>query len=363
MNLIATPQRTLRTPLRLQVVDRLGALAPAWDDLATASGVDSPFVRSWWVDALATSRTARIVLVHRDDRLVGGLALQRRRLLGVEVLQVLGGGRLSPDHVDLLARPGHVDDVLAALADHLGGGSRLLDLDGLRDGALAVRLARTLTPGAVVRVVEHAPYEALPADPAAYLASRGSGLRTKGGKGRRRLERAGLVLRRTPDDAAADALDDLARLHRARGDREELLAHLPELRRVVELGVAAGEVSMHEAVRDDVRVGVLLGFTTGGRWSTYQIARSLDHDLRDVGTVLYLASIDDACRRGASELDLLRGDEPYKLTLAARTRPLLGVRAAVGLRGRLLLAGLDAARAGLRRWRRLRARAARGGAR
>jgi CelD/BcsL family acetyltransferase involved in cellulose biosynthesis len=70
---------------------------------------------------------------------------------------------------------------------------------------------------------------------------------------------------------------------------------------------------------------------------TYQLARSLDNEMRDVGTVLRLSAVDDACLSGLTELDLLRGDEPYKRSFTTRSRALLRLRAAHGLRGRALL--------------------------
>lgn len=332
--------------LRLEVVDHLGEHAAAWDDLVGAADLVSPFLRSWWLGALDADRRPCIVLVHAADRLVGGLALQRRRLLGVEVLTVLGGGRLCPDHLDLVVAPGYEDLVVAELSRWLRRpGARVVDLDGLREDALALQLF----PGERAVVAELAPYEPLPADAADYFAARGSRVRGKAGKGRRRLERTGVVFRRTADADAESALDAFEALHGVREDRQELLGHREELRRFLLAGVAAGEARIYQAELDGAIVGVLLGFTTGGRWATYQIARSLDHGARDVGTVLDVVSIEEACADGLTELDLLRGAEPYKQSFATQTRGLLRVRAAHGVRGRLLLATIR----GLARTRRL----------
>lgn len=333
--------RTLAPTVHIEVVARLGAHARAWDALVDTAPLASPFLKSWWLDALDDARRPQIVLVLDGEHLVGGLALQARRLLGVEVLSVLGGGRLCPDHLDLLAERGHEEAVLSAVAAWLRRpGARMVDLDGLRDDAWALRLF----PGVRAELAERAPHEPLPADPADYFAARGSHVRTKAGKSRRRLERGGVTLRRTPDDEAGAAFDGFEALHDARPDRQPLLRHRAELRRFALAGVAAGEARMYEAVRGGERVGVLLGFTTGGRWATYQIARSMDHDLRDVGSVLDVVSIEEACREGLAELDLLRGAEPYKAAWATRQRGLHRVRAAHGLRARLLLAALDLAR-------------------
>lgn len=330
--------------LHVEVVDHLGGHAAAWDDLVASADLVSPFLRSWWLGSMDAARRPCIVLVHGADRLLGGIALQRGRLLGVEVLTVLGGGRLCPDHLDLVAEPGHEELVVGALTEWLRRpGARVVDLDGLRDDALALRLF----PHEQAVVAELAPYEPLPADAADYFAARGSRVRGKAGKGRRRLERAGVTFRRTVDPVAA--LDAFEALHGVREDRQELLGHREELRRFFLAGFAAGEARSYEAELGGELVGVLLGFTTGGRWATYQIARSLDRGVRDVGTVLDVVSIEEACAEGIAELDLLRGAEPYKESFATQARGLLRLRAAHGLRGRLLLATLR----GLARGRRM----------
>lgn len=326
--------RPPRRPYTVVIADELGCHAAAWDALGAAAPLASPFLRSWWFAGLDAARTPCFVLVHHDGRLVGGLALQRRRVLGVDLLTALGGGRLCPDHLDLVADPAHEAAVVDALGSWFRGrGSRVLDLDGLQEDARVI----AALPRARVAATDVAPYEPLPADPADYRRARGSRFHTKAGRGRRRLERAGVVFRRTPDAQVPAALDDFDALHGVREERQELLRHRAEIRAFVLAGVTAGEVRVYETVRDDVRHAVLIGFTTGGRWATYQLARTLDHDLRDVGTVLHIAAIEDACTTGLTEVDFLRGSESYKATFTTRARPLLRVRAAHGLRGRLVL--------------------------
>ncbi|MFC5727768.1 MULTISPECIES: GNAT family N-acetyltransferase [Nocardioides] len=316
----------------LQTTD-LGRHAARWDALVTASPLPSPFLRSWWLGSLDPKREPRFVLVLDGERLLGGLALQCRRVLGVEVLTVLGGGRLCPDHLDLVADPAREDDVVAALRSWFQGSARVLDLDGLREDALALDAFE----GAVVTTTDITRCEPLSSDPAEYHAARSTSFTRKGRKARRRLECAGVEFRRTPPGEVESAFDAFEELHAVRDDRLPLLRHRDEIRRFVLAGVTAGEVRVHEAIRDDQRVAILIGFVTGDRWMTYQLARSLDHEMRDVGTVLRLSAVDDACLTGLTELDLLRGDEPYKRSFTTVSRRLLRVRAAHGLGGRALL--------------------------
>lgn len=315
--------------------DALGDLAASWDALVAASPLPSPFLRSWWLTGLGSSRASHFVLVLEGERLLGGLALQRRRVLGVEVFSVLGGGKLCPDHVDLVADPERRDDVVTALRGWLQRpGARVIDLDGLREDADVLDV---LAP-ARAEECSVAYCETLPDTLEAYLADRSRNFSKKARKARRRLEAAGVTWGRVAPGDVPAALDDFVALHAVRADRQELLRHREEIRSVVLAGTTAGEVVLHEGVRDGERVAVLISFITGGRWSTYQLARSLDHEMSDLGTVLRLVAIEDACEAGFVEWDCLRGDQSFKRSFTSRSRSLLRARAAHGAAGRLYLA-------------------------
>src|ERR1700736_4751331 len=102
------------TEMRVQVMRALGAYAPAWDALVDHAPIPSPFLRSWWLGAAAGSQPV-IVLVLEGERVVGGLALERDRHLGVERLRVLGAGAMCPDHLDAVAAVDKRVDVASAL--------------------------------------------------------------------------------------------------------------------------------------------------------------------------------------------------------------------------------------------------------
>jgi CelD/BcsL family acetyltransferase involved in cellulose biosynthesis len=99
-------------------------------------------------------------------------------------------------------------------------------------------------------------------------------------------------------------------------------------------GCAADEVVVHELGNDDVVVATVTAFEVAGRISLYQSARLTDRRWRDVTTVLLAAIIDDACARGFSEVDFLRGDEPYKGRFTADHREVLRLVAGRGVTGR-----------------------------
>ncbi len=82
-------------------------------------------------------------------------------------------------------------------------------------------------------------------------------------------------------------------------------------------------------------VATVTAFEVAGRVSLYQSARLTDRRWRDATTVLLAAVIDDACARGFSEVDFLRGDEPYKGRFAPSHREMLRLVAGKGVVGRL----------------------------
>jgi CelD/BcsL family acetyltransferase involved in cellulose biosynthesis len=325
-----------RSGLHVVVRARLGALERAWDALVDQLPLPSPFLRSWWLEQTAGG-TPRFLLVMDDEVLVGGLALQEERWLGIPRLRVMGAGALCPDHLDAVALPAREEEVLAALAAWLRRpGSRVLDLEGVAGGS---RLAAAL-PGRVRRkVVAVAPWTPLAADPADWLRTRPRGFRATVGKAARRLEREAVTHRVLRGASVDTALGALWRLHHAQwGKRSKFLAVYDRFAAASRAGAARGEVAFHELARAEEVVAAVSCFEVAGRVSLYQSGRSREHRWRNATTVLLLKVLEDAGRRGLSQVDLLRGDEPYKRHFAPAARELVRLQAAHGAAGQLALA-------------------------
>jgi CelD/BcsL family acetyltransferase involved in cellulose biosynthesis len=319
------------------VVGALGDWAAAWDKLVEWAPVPSPFLRSWWLAAVATD-AARYVLIVEDGQLVGGLALQiHRRVLGVTVYRSCADGALCPDHLDMLAVPGRELDVCHALLEWFTGpGARLLDLDGVVQNSL---VAATFPPSAAT-VIGEAPWDFLPDSGAAYLAARSANLRRLHRRSVERFAALGIEHRRPGPHEIDGALDEFERMHRARPDRAWLLAEMPRLRPALRAGCAAGEVQIDVFRTPDRTVAVEISFRIAGALRMYQSARSLDRDMRDIGTVVLLEVLRVASDEGCHEADLLRGTEAYKFRFADRRRRLYRVQVAHGMRAQALLAML-----------------------
>ena len=310
----------------LLVSPRLDRWAPQWDQLVGRSPLPSPFLRSWWLTGTG-GRRCRFLLIVQEDRLLGGLALEEGRRLGLPCLRMMGSGPLCPDHLDLLAGPGHEDTVVQAVRAWLGRpGARLVDLEGIRPGSPLIRAL----PGRVRREpLAVAPWARLSVTADAYMAGRPSNFRRNLRKARARMAAQGAAYRISRGQSAVRSLETLRRLHAAQwGGRSRFLPSFDRFAAACRLGAESDEVAMHELHVDGTVIAVMASFEVAGRVSLYQSARLTDFRWRDATTVLLAASISDACDRGFAEVDLLRGSEAYKRNFAPEQRDLLRLRTA-----------------------------------
>ena len=330
--------------LRVSATARLGDHADAWDDLVEAAPLPSPFLRSWWLEAMAeasTRATPVFALVLEGDRLLGGLALQERRRAGLAVLEFLGAGPLSPDHLDLVALPGAEAAVAAELGRWLRGrGPALLDLDGAAD---THRLGPVLGPRAWVTVTEEAPFVRLPADYASYLAGIAPIMRNSIRRSGNKLGRRGdLQSRFVPAEDLAPALSRLLTLHRGQwGEDAGLEREFSAFSAAAHAGHARGELQVLELRVGEEVAAVDVVLTVCGRMSMYTGGRDLDDRFSGAGTVSMARAISQAIEQEASEVDFLRGTEPYKEQWAAGHRRLLRLRAGTALGGQAVLRAIQ----------------------
>jgi CelD/BcsL family acetyltransferase involved in cellulose biosynthesis len=314
----------------LDVTD-LGGWAAQWDRLVDSSPLPSPFLRSWWLTG-AGGPGRHFLLVVDGAHLLGGLALEKPHPL--RSIRMMGDGLLCPDHLDLLAAPGREAAVVSLLRDWLcRPGECLLDLRGIRPGS---RLAEAL-PGRIRREpMAGAPFTPLPGSPEAYRAALPSQFRRNLRVSARRLAAEGVTHRAIRGRAVTRRLGILRELHRSQwGSRSGFLPVFDRFAAGFAGGCAADEVVVHELGHDDLVVATVTAFEVAGRVSLYQSARLTDRRWRDATTVLLAAIIDDACARGLSEVDFLRGDEPYKGRFAPDRREMLRLIAGRGVTGQL----------------------------
>ena len=318
----------MASPTLLDVTD-LGDWSIPWDRLVDASPLPSPFLRSWWLSGTGGSGR-HFLLVVDQAQLIGGLALEQHN--PISSIRVMGDGSLCPDHVDLLAAPGQESAVVGVLRNWLcRPGSRLFDLRGVPAGS---PLAGVL-PGRVRREpVAAAPFALLPESPEAFRATLPAQFRRNLRKSGARLEDEGVYHRVIRGPAILASLETLRELHRAQWEgRSQFLPVFDRFVAGCTGGIAVDEVVVHELATDDLVVAIVLAFEVAGRVSLYQSARRTDPRWRDVTTALLAAIIDDACVRGCTEVDFLRGEESYKGRFTTTQREMCRLVAAKGVTG------------------------------
>lgn len=316
----------------------LGEWASRWDYLVDQSPLPSPFLRSWWLAGVGKPDRVYLLVI-QDDRLLGGLALQTCRRRGLRCFQMLGTGPLCPDHLDLLASPGHEDTVARILRSWLlRSRVRLLDMQGIR----AEPLLLAAVPGRVRQESQSvAPWASLPRDLSDYPAL----LRRNVRRASARLTADGATHRLHRGLSVIGALPTLRGLHEIQWGRASRF--LPEFSRFAaacELGAKADEVAIHELRAGDDIIATIAAFEVANRVSLYQSARLVDGRWRDAAIVLLHTVITEARDRGFTEVDFLRGDEGYKAGFAPERRDLLRVQAATGLPGNAVLMAESASR-------------------
>lgn len=319
-------------PVRTVALQRLGELGAAWDDLASAQELPSPFLRSWWLDHAAAGDPAIVVCREADGTLVGGAAFELDRLgrgpLSLQRVRCLGQGVLAPDHLDVIARPGRRQEVLGEVCRWLRRGNRVIDLDGLSERCELPHLL-----GAREQSSTLAPFVAFgEGDPFAALPSR---VRSTIKRSARRLEREGFTTRRVSPADTARALDMLLSLHEARWNEASVFSQgWPRFRAAALAGAGTGEVVVHElADTNGTVIASELELLAGARASFCQAGRRTEHGYRGSGSVLKAEVIRWARDTGCTELDLLRGDEPYKRDWATGRREVVRARLGVGAVG------------------------------
>jgi CelD/BcsL family acetyltransferase involved in cellulose biosynthesis len=318
-------------PRSLLDVTHLNGWAAQWDQLVDSSPLPSPFLRSWWLTG-AGGPGRHFLLVVDGTHLLGGLALEQRHRM--RSVRMMGDGPLCPDHLDLLAASGHEAAVVSLLRDWLcRPGERLLDLKGIRAGSQLIEAL----PGRVRRQpMVVAPFTPLPDSPEAYRASLPGQFRKNLRVSIKRFAAEGIAHQAIRGQAVLERLDILRELHRSQwGSRSGFLPVFDRFAAGFAGGCAADEVAVHELGNDDLVVATVTAFEVAGRVSLYQSARLTDRRWRDATTVLLAAIIDDACARGFSEVDFLRGDEPYKGRFTRNHREMLRLVAGQGVVGRL----------------------------
>lgn len=316
--------------------DAFASLATDWNDLYARCATGTPFqshawLESWWRE-YGTPGRLRLVLVRRAGRLVAAAPLMLRRRWPCRVLSALGGG-LS-DFTDVLVDDSCAQDARQMLAKALAAepGWHVIDMREARPGGPAEHLyqawpaARWRVPGSLCLEVPgrsmHDLLGTLPSRTAKKVRAK-----------LRKIDALGVSTRRVDAVEAAEAVPALLRLHELQWrDRVVTVEHLRprferHLTRAASCLIHCGQAALFQYRLGGKLVAselVLVGHDFVG---TYMVG--IDPDLRqhaDIATMLLSEDLAFTERLGRPVLNMLRGDEPYKMRwqpTRARNRRLL----------------------------------------
>lgn len=333
---------------KISDASRFDSLRDEWNELIQASAADCLFLtwewlRTWWRH-LAGNRELSIFTVRRPGgRLVGAapMALRPaslRRFSTLPALEFLGTGCVGSDYLDLIARPCDEyseAEILRLLCDRLGSEPFMIELAQLRRGeCLAARAAAAL--GREGWFVSEGPTNVCP-----FISLRGlswdSYLQILGVEHRynfrRKLRRLTsefemeFELVRT-EEQRRQVIDVVIALHNQRWDERggsDALQN-PALvrfhREMSRIALEQGWLRLYTLRLNGKPAASLYGFLYQGKFYFYQSGFDPGYSRYSVGLVTLGLAIKSAIEEGASEFDLLHGDEDYKFHWSRERRDL-----------------------------------------
>jgi CelD/BcsL family acetyltransferase involved in cellulose biosynthesis len=303
--------------------DALASLAAEWRQLYARCSTATPFqshawLESWWREYGVSGRL-RLVLVRKGGRLVAAAPLMVGRRGPWLVLRPLGQG--LADFTEILLDDGCASEACRALAAALLAepGWQVADFREARPGGAAERLyaswpaARWRLGGSVCLEIPAGSLDELLAGLSPRVASR---IRNSV----RKIDRLGITVRQVGVADVEQAVADLLRLHEQQwqgrgGDPEHLRPRFARhLARAVTGMIEQGQAAVFEHTMGERVVAVDTTMVGHGFVGTY--LAGVDPGLRRqvyVATMLLRPVLALCERRGRPMVNLLRGEEPYKM--------------------------------------------------
>ncbi len=334
------------------ITDTVGfvRLADAWRALETSEHLHGPFTGfSWqleWWRALGGGRQLRIVVAREGDDVVGICPLFEEQTGGIRRLAFIGSAGGGGDYLDVLTADPRVRARLLHEAAELE--ADLLDLEDVESTSAlisdALAQANDSDRHAVAASRFPCPFIPIRATYADYLTTvaRRENLRRRE---KWFAAQPGFRIEcETSPESVAPFLARFHRLHAARwssdgGSQAFADARLSAFHRQIMARYAdEGCLRLWTLWVAGEATAVAYTFDQGTRSMYYQSGFLPAWGAKSAGLVLFARYVEDAFTRGCSEVDLLRGSEPYKAEWTREARATINVRWALSARGRAWLA-------------------------
>jgi CelD/BcsL family acetyltransferase involved in cellulose biosynthesis len=323
----------------------LRGIEPQWRALAELRGnafITPEWMRCWFAHYGAEATPFVPVLKHADGSLRGLLPLALSRSGRPRVCRVAGG--TLGDHFHPVCEQAEEPDVGAVAGQELARAGEAwsvvildhADIERPWVAALAagtgVRLRTLQRPAGQMPWIDLSEYGGWEE----YLAGRSSNLRKQVRRlARLAAERHGMRLRRTedPDDVRRD-VEAFFALHDMRWEKRSSLQSERARGFFADFAAAAlgrGWLRLWFLELEGQAAAAWLGWRVGDRYAYYNGGFDPAWSALSPGLLLMSKVIESAFAEGATQLDFLLGEEPYKLRLANRTRTVRDVTLARSL--------------------------------
>jgi len=324
------------------------ALEPHWNALLEKAAPFTVFqtpewIYPWWRRfGVLGGGEPRAVATYESDALVGLLPfyLSGDRTEAQDPprgrLRWMGTTRVCSDHLDGLLDPAHRDAVHAewrTAFTQLAVECDAVDLADTAEDAEFLKCGAEFPEGfsEESRPADVCPYIELPDDFETYRTSRVKKLKKEIGVKRRRLAKLGAVELSTIErpEQVADGFEAFVELHQRRRESMDEVGsfsdpdYLAFHREAAPALAAKGRLLLNLLLLDGRPVAAQHGFVSCGRVQHYLPGHDPGLHKQSVGMVLTSYCIEQAIERSYREIDLLRGDEPYKSLWADASRGLV----------------------------------------
>jgi len=316
--------------------DGLAALEADWSDLVSRAVDPTPFQTpewqaTWWRHH---GRGQLWVLAAYDaDVLIGLMPLHIMRYRATPLRQVRFLGAPLSDFQEILAARGHERTARDAFLSHLAQHSRRWDLCDFADQRKGTSLTEGEMPdGLRPLLVHHRVCPFIPLSPSwdEFVKRLSKNMRTNVGRRRRQVAKQFRAEYDLADEATLTAaMEELFALHNARWRRRGVAGAFAGARmqafhhEVARRFLGRGWLRLHRLRLDGETRAAFYCFQLGKRVYYYLSGFDVAFGKFSIGNVLMAQAIERAIADGATEFDLLRGDETYKFQWKAEERETL----------------------------------------
>lgn len=342
---------------RLTSVEQFQELASVWDDLITELGVENIFLchdwlRSWW-EIYSDDRTLWILVAVNLTEIVGIAPLILRHAQGgLRVLEFMGSGDVTPNHLDFLISPSFQLDAIDAFSEFIWQQRSewdWIELRGLSADTLVlpqmISFFTQMGTETCTEVHEQCPYANLPETFKEYLQILGS----KSRKNVRYLRRK--IVRENPEiqfetlqtlDEFDMVFDALVSLHQARWKRRGQPGAFASQkfinfhRKYARSAYQKNTLRLYFVRCNDEIIAVQYCYRVGKSIFYYLSGFDEGWGEYSIGTLLLVYAIEQAIGERAQTFDFLQGDVTYKMHWATDIQNnKMALIASPSLRGRL----------------------------